>query len=135
MVSFTPRPLYPQGKSSCYPLDRRLGGPQNRSGRGCTVRLVSSVFSSTCWHVQRCWHGCWAAKNLIKQHDVFLSKGRLCSVTIKKYFAFFCICAWARPQKYKFATPFLRKMCKMTWNLNSGMHTCVCVHRHTHSRL
>jgi hypothetical protein len=25
MVIFTPRPLYPQGKSPCYPLDRRLG--------------------------------------------------------------------------------------------------------------
>jgi hypothetical protein len=25
--------LYPQGKSPCYPLDRRLGGPQSRSGR------------------------------------------------------------------------------------------------------
>jgi hypothetical protein len=24
----------PQGKSPCYPLDRRLGGPQSRSGRG-----------------------------------------------------------------------------------------------------
>jgi hypothetical protein len=34
MVSFTPRPLYPQGKSPWYPLDRRLGGPQSRSGRG-----------------------------------------------------------------------------------------------------
>jgi hypothetical protein len=33
-VSFTPRPLYPQGKSPWYPLDRRLGGPQNRSGSG-----------------------------------------------------------------------------------------------------
>jgi hypothetical protein len=33
VVSFTPRPLYPQGKSPCYPLDRRLGGPQSRSGR------------------------------------------------------------------------------------------------------
>jgi hypothetical protein len=29
VVSFTPRPLYPLGKSPCYPLDRRLGGPQN----------------------------------------------------------------------------------------------------------
>jgi len=28
VVSFTSRPLYPQGKSSCYPLDRRLGGPR-----------------------------------------------------------------------------------------------------------
>jgi hypothetical protein len=34
VVSFTTRPLYPQGKSPWYPLDRRLGGPQSRSGRG-----------------------------------------------------------------------------------------------------
>jgi len=26
VVSFTPQPLYPQGKSPWYPLDRRLGG-------------------------------------------------------------------------------------------------------------
>jgi hypothetical protein len=34
VVSFTPRPLYPQGKRPWYPLDRKLGGPQSRSGRG-----------------------------------------------------------------------------------------------------
>jgi hypothetical protein len=34
VVSFTPQPLYPQGKIPCYPLDRRLGGLQSRSGRG-----------------------------------------------------------------------------------------------------
>jgi hypothetical protein len=34
VVNFTPLPLYPQGKSLLYPLDRRLGGPQNRSERG-----------------------------------------------------------------------------------------------------
>jgi len=33
-VSFTLRPLYPQGKSPWYPLDRGLGEPQSRSGRG-----------------------------------------------------------------------------------------------------
>jgi hypothetical protein len=27
-------PFYPQGKSPHYPLDRRLGGSQSRSGRG-----------------------------------------------------------------------------------------------------
>jgi hypothetical protein len=32
VVCFTHRPLYPQGKNHRYPLDRRLGGPQSRSG-------------------------------------------------------------------------------------------------------
>jgi hypothetical protein len=32
VVSFTPWPLYSQGKSPWYPLDRRLGGPQSQSG-------------------------------------------------------------------------------------------------------
>jgi hypothetical protein len=34
VVSFTSRPLYHKGKNPWYPLDRRLGGPQSRSGRG-----------------------------------------------------------------------------------------------------
>jgi hypothetical protein len=34
VVSFTHRLLYPQGKSPWYSLDRTLGGPQSRSGRG-----------------------------------------------------------------------------------------------------
>jgi hypothetical protein len=34
VVSFTSRPLYPHGKSARYPLDRSLGRPQSRSGRG-----------------------------------------------------------------------------------------------------
>jgi hypothetical protein len=34
VVSFTPRALNPQVKSSWYPLDRRLGGPQSRFGLG-----------------------------------------------------------------------------------------------------
>jgi hypothetical protein len=33
VVSFTHRSLYPQGKSRRYPLDKRLGGLQSRSGR------------------------------------------------------------------------------------------------------
>jgi hypothetical protein len=31
---FTPRSLYPKGKQPWYPLDKSLGGPQSRSGRG-----------------------------------------------------------------------------------------------------
>jgi hypothetical protein len=34
VVTFKLRPLYSQGKSLRYPLDRRLGGPQSRSGHG-----------------------------------------------------------------------------------------------------
>jgi len=34
VVSFTTWPLHPQGKSSWYPLDRRVGGPQSPSGHG-----------------------------------------------------------------------------------------------------
>jgi hypothetical protein len=34
VVSFMSQPLYPQEKGPWYPLDRRLGGPQSRSGRG-----------------------------------------------------------------------------------------------------
>jgi hypothetical protein len=30
----TPRQLYTQYKNPRYPTDRRLGGPQSRSGRG-----------------------------------------------------------------------------------------------------
>jgi hypothetical protein len=31
-LSFTPRPYSPRRKSPLYPLDRKLGGPQNQSG-------------------------------------------------------------------------------------------------------
>jgi hypothetical protein len=33
VVSVTSWPIYPRGKNHRYPLDRRLGGPQSRSGR------------------------------------------------------------------------------------------------------
>jgi len=32
VVSLTPRPLYSRGKSPRHPLDRKMGGPQSRSG-------------------------------------------------------------------------------------------------------
>jgi hypothetical protein len=34
VVSFTPWPLYSNGKSPCYPLDRRPCGLRSSSGRG-----------------------------------------------------------------------------------------------------
>jgi hypothetical protein len=34
VVSFMSQLIYPKGKSPRYPLNRRLGGPQNQSGCG-----------------------------------------------------------------------------------------------------
>jgi len=38
--SFTPRPPYSRGKSPRYPLDRRLGEPLSRSGRGGEKKTI-----------------------------------------------------------------------------------------------
>jgi hypothetical protein len=47
VVSFTPRPLYPQGKSPWYPLDRRLGGPQIGTILGSCTSVCPSTDSTT----------------------------------------------------------------------------------------
>jgi hypothetical protein len=47
MVSFTSRPLYPQGKSPRYPLDRRLDGPQNQSGRRGEETILAPIGTRT----------------------------------------------------------------------------------------
>jgi len=50
MVSFTPRPLYPQRKSPWYPLDRRLGGPQRRSNNNQSEEwLQPCLFVTVAW--------------------------------------------------------------------------------------
>jgi hypothetical protein len=41
VVSLTPRPLYPRGKNTLYPLDRRLGGPHSRSRSGSERKIPS----------------------------------------------------------------------------------------------
>jgi hypothetical protein len=46
VVSFTPRSLYSQGKSPRYPLDRSLGGPQSRSGRGLHIVVTHSTITT-----------------------------------------------------------------------------------------
>jgi hypothetical protein len=46
VVSFTARPLYLQGKSPCYPLDRRLGEPQSRSEHGGEEKISSPCQNS-----------------------------------------------------------------------------------------
>jgi hypothetical protein len=49
-VSFTPRPLYPRGKDPWYPLGRRLGGPQNRSGQREEEKILDPTGTRTLTH-------------------------------------------------------------------------------------
>jgi hypothetical protein len=48
MVSFTPRPLYPQGKSPWYLLDRRL--MPHKTIKDCESSRVSSVSCIIIFH-------------------------------------------------------------------------------------
>jgi hypothetical protein len=47
VVSFTPLPLYPFGKSPLYALDKRLVGPQSRSGRYGEVKILDPTGTRT----------------------------------------------------------------------------------------
>jgi hypothetical protein len=47
VVSFTPRPLYPRGKSPQYPLDVRLCGPQSQSGRRGEEKILDPTGTKT----------------------------------------------------------------------------------------
>jgi hypothetical protein len=47
VVSFTPRPFYRRGKSSRYPLDRRLDGLQTPSGRHGEVKILATTGTGT----------------------------------------------------------------------------------------
>jgi hypothetical protein len=47
VVSFTSRPLYPPEKNPRYQVDRRLGGPQRRSGSGeYCLYIIVPVYSA-----------------------------------------------------------------------------------------
>jgi hypothetical protein len=43
VVSFTPLPIYPRGMGTRYPLDRRLGWYQYRSGKSCNARNRNQI--------------------------------------------------------------------------------------------
>jgi hypothetical protein len=50
VVSFTPRSLYTQGKNPLYSLDRRLGGPQSRSGHDGEQKNSQPLPGLQPWH-------------------------------------------------------------------------------------
>jgi hypothetical protein len=47
LVTFTPRPLYPRGKSHRYTLDRRLAGLQSQSGRSAEDKILDPTGTRT----------------------------------------------------------------------------------------
>jgi hypothetical protein len=47
VVSFTPLPLYPRGKSPLYTLDMRLRGPHSRSGRRGEEKILDPTGTRT----------------------------------------------------------------------------------------
>jgi hypothetical protein len=47
VVSFSLQPLYSRGKKPRYRLDRRLGGPQSRSGRGGEENILDPTGTRT----------------------------------------------------------------------------------------
>jgi hypothetical protein len=94
VVSFTSRPLYPLGKSPRYPLDRRLDGPQSRSGQrgeekflplpGLELRLLGRSDSSQSLYrlrypgswdvVGRLWIVTWEGCGRKRSLSVFMVK-------------------------------------------------------------
>jgi hypothetical protein len=73
VVSFGPRPLYPRRKSPRYPSDKRLGGPQNRSGR-CGGEKILHLPESSPGHPARRYTD-WAipAPHLLYKWNNFVS--------------------------------------------------------------
>jgi hypothetical protein len=53
VVSFTPWPLYHEEKNPWHALDRRLGGPQSRSGRGGEEKFTAPAGNRTPDHPAR----------------------------------------------------------------------------------
>jgi hypothetical protein len=47
VLSFTPQPLYPQGKSPRYPLGKTLGGPQSQCGRRGREKILGPTRTRT----------------------------------------------------------------------------------------
>jgi hypothetical protein len=58
-LSFTSRPFYPQRKSPRYSLDRRPGGPQNRSRRCGEEKHLAPAGNPTPAMIWKLWWARW----------------------------------------------------------------------------
>jgi hypothetical protein len=73
VVNAMPRPLYPPGKSR-YPLYRRLGGPQGRSGQVQKILPPLGFNIQTVLPIASCYTDCWwqftCARKASKTHPI-----------------------------------------------------------------
>jgi hypothetical protein len=96
VVSFTPRPLYLQAKSPWYPLDRRLGGLQNRSGRGGEEKNSQPLPGLEPPIIQLV-HQCYTAElsRLLTNREAGLNKRKLAEDCENSFFIMpLCVCVY-----------------------------------------
>jgi hypothetical protein len=79
VVRLTPRPLYLRGKSPRYPSDRRLGGPQSRSGRRGEMKILAPIWNLT---PTPCSSRLDQAEYPKKMRQILTEPGGLCSLTV-----------------------------------------------------
>jgi hypothetical protein len=76
-----PRPLFPRGKSPLYPLDRRLGGPQSRSGRHGEVKILAPTGTRPA-HSQSLYRLSYRGSDFKWLLDIFVVFEGTCRITI-----------------------------------------------------
>jgi hypothetical protein len=88
-VRFTPRPLYLRGKNSRYPSNRRLGGPQTRSGRRGEYKILDPTKTRAA-HSQSLYR---LFKNCRSPWETLSSVARLHVLTaVTEYYCYFLGC-------------------------------------------
>jgi hypothetical protein len=96
VISFTLRPLCPRGKRPRYHLDRRLGGPQRRSGRFGENSWPYRDSNSDFWIVQPAITTYATAYPILQVCTLKISRGqtRMCNCSTSRLFEIFCSQKW-----------------------------------------
>jgi hypothetical protein len=77
VARFTPRSLYPRGKSPRYPLDRRPGGLHSRSGRGSEEKHLCPYRESNLRHHYNDWLTRLIIQNLSLLTEFYVSEEKV----------------------------------------------------------
>jgi hypothetical protein len=98
VVNFTPRTLYPRGKSPRYPLDRRLGGSQSRSGLFGEEKILypTGIRTLNSWSSSPQLVAMPTTLSRLQNKYTLLEKIKLVNVMISRIVIkvnnFFCVC-------------------------------------------